>query len=123
MDLKLFLHMTITKSGNRSLVIWSSFYNDSILMCWHVSNVFFTPLYKGVKTCCLETQDSHNNFTTAKTLLKLFHIKVHLEFLNIFSELSLEVQGGHDYFRFVEGTYIIALCLSSIFLSIFIGCI
>jgi hypothetical protein len=29
------------------------------------------------------------------------------------SELSLEVQGGHDYFRFVEGTCIIALCLSS----------
>jgi len=31
-----------------------------------------------------------------------------------FSELSLEVQGGHDYFRFVEGTCIIALCLSSL---------
>jgi hypothetical protein len=24
------------------------------------------------------------------------------------------VQGGQDYFRFVEGTYIIALCLSSL---------
>jgi len=31
-----------------------------------------------------------------------------------FSELSLEVQGGQDYFRFVEGTCIIALCLSSL---------
>jgi len=26
-------------------------------------------------------------------------------------ELSLEVQGGHDYFRFVEGTCIIACVL------------
>jgi len=43
-----------------------------------------------------------------------------------FSELSLEVQGEHDYFRFVEGTCIIAscLCLSlSLSLSIFIRCI
>jgi len=35
-----------------------------------------------------------------------------------FSELSLKVQGGHDYFRFVEGTCIIALCLSSLSLSL-----
>jgi len=35
-----------------------------------------------------------------------------------FSELSLEVQGGQDYFRFVEGTCIIALCLSSLSLSL-----
>jgi len=35
----------------------------------------------------------------------------------ISSELSLEVQGGQDYFRFVEGTCIIALCLSSLSLS------
>jgi len=34
------------------------------------------------------------------------------------TELSLEVQGGHDYFRFVEGTCIIALCLSSLSLSL-----
>ena len=36
-----------------------------------------------------------------------------------FSELSLEVQGGQDYFRFVEGTCIIALCLSSLSLCLF----
>jgi len=30
----------------------------------------------------------------------------------------LEVQGGHDYFRFVEGTCIIALCLSALSLSL-----
>jgi len=30
------------------------------------------------------------------------------------SEISLEVQRGQDYFRFVEGTRIIALCLSSL---------
>jgi len=35
-----------------------------------------------------------------------------------FSELSLEVQRGQDYFRFVEGTCIIALCLSSLSLSL-----
>ena len=37
-----------------------------------------------------------------------------LESLASFSELSLEVQGGQNYFRFVEGTCIIALCLSSL---------
>jgi len=36
----------------------------------------------------------------------------------IVSEISLEVQGGQDYFRFVEGTCIIALCLSSLSLSL-----
>jgi hypothetical protein len=36
-----------------------------------------------------------------------------------FSELSLEVQGGLDYFRIEEGTSIIGLCLSSS-LSVFI---
>ena len=35
-----------------------------------------------------------------------------------FSELSLEVKGGQDYFRFVEGTCIITLCLSSLSLSL-----
>jgi len=38
-----------------------------------------------------------------------------------FSELSLEVQGGQDYFRFVEGTCIIALCLSSLSLTLFLS--
>jgi len=34
MDLKLLLRRTITKSGNISLVIWSSF-KRLFLMCWH----------------------------------------------------------------------------------------
>ena len=38
-----------------------------------------------------------------------------------YSELSLEVQGGQDYFRFVEGTCIIALCHSSLYLSLFLS--
>jgi hypothetical protein len=33
------------------------------------------------------------------------------------------MQGGQDYFRFVEGTCIIALCLSSFSLSVVIRCI
>jgi len=38
----------------------------------------------------------------------------------ILVELSLEVQGGHDYFRFVEGTCIIACVLSfSVLLILF----
>jgi len=49
MDLKFLLHRTITKSGNISLVIWSSF-KRLFLMCWQFNNVSFTPLYKGVKT-------------------------------------------------------------------------
>ena len=36
-----------------------------------------------------ELQDSHNNFTSAKPLLKLFHIKVHLEFFNNFHILEI----------------------------------
>jgi len=36
-----------------------------------------------------ELQDSLNNFTSAKTLLKLFHIKVHLKFLNNFHILEI----------------------------------
>jgi len=39
-----------------------------------------------------------------------------------FSEPSLEVQGGHDYFRFVEGTCIIVLCLFSLSLWLFATC-
>jgi len=49
MELKLFLHRTITKSSNRSFVIWSSF-KQLFLICWQINNVSFTPLYKGVKT-------------------------------------------------------------------------
>ena len=36
------------------------------------------------------------------------------------SELSLEVQGGQDYFRFVEGTCINCLCSASSIFSLFI---
>jgi len=39
----------------------------------------------------------------------------------IVSEISLEVQGGQDYFRFVEGTCIFALCLSSLSLTQFLS--
>jgi len=46
-----------------------------------ISNVSFTPLYKRVKTCCLDTQDSYNNFISVKTLLNCFTSKVHLKFL------------------------------------------
>jgi len=42
-------HRTVTKSGIRSLVIWSSF-KRLFLMCSQFNNVSFTPLYKGVKT-------------------------------------------------------------------------
>jgi len=40
----------------------------------------------------------------------------------ILMELSLEVQGGQDYFRFVEGTYIIARVLSFSTLLLIIRC-
>jgi len=88
MDLKLLLHGTITKSGIRSSVIWSSF-ERLFFDVLAISNVSFKPLYKGVKTSCLETQDSYNNLQVPKTLLKLFHIKVHLEFLNNFHILEI----------------------------------
>ena len=40
----------------------------------------------------------------------------------ILVELSLEVQGGQDYFRFVEGTCIIACVLSFSILLLIIRC-
>ena len=40
----------------------------------------------------------------------------------ILEELSLEVQGGQDYFRFVEGTCIIACVLSFSVLLLIIRC-
>jgi hypothetical protein len=77
MDLKLFLHRTITKSSNISLVIWSSF--TTLLMCWRFPT-YLSYLY--IKEWRPEDwQDSYNNFTNVKPLLKLFHIIVHLEIL------------------------------------------
>jgi len=37
----------------------------------------------------LNIYETHNNFTSAKTQLKLFHIKVHLEFLFNFHILEI----------------------------------
>jgi len=86
MDLKLFPHRTITKSSNISLVIWSSF-KRLFLMCWQ-STTSLSHLY--IKEWWLEDfQETHNNFTSANTLLKLFHIKVHLEFLFNFHILEI----------------------------------
>ena len=65
-NLKLILLRTISKSGKRSLVIWSSFkrlYFD-VLAIFNVSNL---------KTRECKTQEQQ--FTSAKTLLKLFCIK------------------------------------------------
>jgi len=59
--------------------------NDSFYVL-AIKNICFTPLYKGVKT--LRLYKTHNNFTSAKPLLKLFHIKFHLEFLNNFHILE-----------------------------------
>jgi len=85
MDFKLFPPRTLTKSRNRSLVIWSSFNNDS-LMRWQPLNVSFTPLYKGVKTWRLyETQQ---RFESVETLLKLLCI-INLEFLINFHILEI----------------------------------
>jgi len=41
----------------------------------------------------------------------------------ILVKLSLEVQGGHDYFRFVEGTCVIACVLSFFAFLLSIRCI
>ena len=47
--------------------------NDSYLDTLAIHNVFFTPLYKGVKTWRI--RETHNNLKRAKPLLKLFCIK------------------------------------------------
>jgi len=86
MDLKLLLHRTSTKLGNISFVIWSSFKRlfFDVLAIYNVSS---TSLYKGVKTRRIVRLEQQ--FTSAKTLLKLFYIKVHLEFLNNFHILEI----------------------------------
>ena len=51
MDLKLILHRTITKSGIKiigDLIKFQTTLFDVLVIC----NISFTPLYKGVKTCC-----------------------------------------------------------------------
>ena len=48
-NLKLIPHRTITKSSNRSLVIWSSL-KRLFFDVLAINNVSFTSLYKGVKT-------------------------------------------------------------------------
>jgi len=72
MGLKLILLRTITKSGKRSLMIWSSF-KRLFLVCWQ----FITSLsHLYIKEWRLrELWETQQQFTSAKTLLKLFCIK------------------------------------------------
>jgi len=70
MHLKLILHMTITISGKRSLVILIKL-QTTLFNVLTISNVSFTPLYKGVKTCWLDMQKHTKTrliqqFTSAK---------------------------------------------------------
>jgi len=52
-----------------------------------IINISLAPLYKGVKTWRLNENDQQ--FASAKNLLKLLHIKVHLEFLINFHILEI----------------------------------
>ena len=88
MDLKLLHHRTITKSGIRSLVIWSSLI-DFFWCAGKFNNVSFTPLYKAVKTWCLDTQECHNNLQVSKLCWNCSTSKVHVEFLNNFHILEI----------------------------------
>jgi len=84
-NLKLILHRTITISGKRSLVILIKL-QTTIFDVLAISNISFTPLYKGVKTCCLDMQ-THiytrliQQFTSVKLCWNCSASKVHLEFL------------------------------------------
>jgi len=76
-NLKLILHMTITISGKKSLVILIKL-QTTLFDVLAISNVSFTSLYKGVKTCCLDMQ-THTTIYKCQTLLKLFCIKSSLK--------------------------------------------
>jgi len=80
MDLKLILHRTITKSGNISLVIWSSF-KRLFFDVLAINNVSFIPLYKGVKTCSWIYKTHKTTLQVPKLCWNCFTSKVHLEFL------------------------------------------
>jgi len=70
MDLKLFLHRTITKSGNKPLVI-IKLQQWLFLMCWQTATSL-SHLY--IK----EWRPEVNNFTSAETLQKLFSCQISL---------------------------------------------
>jgi len=85
-----------------------------------VSNIFLVILFdRKSLACVLEHRSLLIVFLSIGSLLQLC-LSICNQILH-FSKLSLEVQGGQDYFRFVEGTCIIALCLSSLFLSLFLS--
>jgi len=70
MHLKLIIHRTITISGKRSLVILIKL-QTTLFNVLAISNVSFTALYKGVKTCWLDMQKHTKTrliqqFTSAK---------------------------------------------------------
>jgi len=66
-------------------------------MCWHLYNVFFIPLFKGMETWRLGETLQHLNY--AKTLLKLLRIK-HFEFINNFHILEI-----FEYLEYVFDLY------------------
>jgi len=81
MDLKLILHRTITKSGNRSLVIWSSF-KRLFLMCWHYTTSLSHLYIKEWRH--RELQDSYNNLQVPKLCWNCFTSKFTYNFLTTF---------------------------------------
>jgi len=86
MDLKLILHRTITKSGIRSFVIWSS--SKRLFLCACNSTTSLSQLY--IKEWRVwEWQDSYNNLQVPKLCWNCSASKVHLEFLNNFHILEI----------------------------------
>jgi len=74
-------------------------------MCWHLYNVSFIFLYKGMKTWRLVETQQHLNYV--KTLLKLLCIN-YLEFFNNFHILEILES---DLFCIVNTTNCISSCL------------
>jgi len=81
-NLKLLPNRTITKSSNKSLVIWSSLKRLFFDML-AINNVSFTPLYKGVKTWRI-VRLSQQFLHVPKLCWNCSTSNVHLEFLNNF---------------------------------------
>jgi len=80
MDLKLILHKTITKSGCRSLVIWSSF-KRLYLMCWQFPTYLSHLYIKEWRPAVWKLKTHTTILQVPKLCWNCFTSKVHLEFL------------------------------------------
>jgi len=104
-----------------------------ILKCLEKQSLFCLHCFVNTSDCISSIQNPFSilcnclekslSFVLEHWEVSYFVFEQHVIWYYIFVKLSLEVQGGQDYFRFVEGTCIIACGLSFSTLLLSIRCI